>query len=76
MITTAIVKKGGLYITDISNISKFKAKTVQVDITILDKPVAKPRKKKQFNPSDFRGLINIKKLKKEIRHIRDEWDRL
>ena len=76
MITTAIVKKGGLYITDINNISKLKAKTVRVDITILEKPEAKPRKKKQFNPSDFRGLISVRNLKKEIKRIRDEWGRL
>lgn len=76
MITTAIVKKGGLYITDLNDISKLKTKTVQVDITILDKPGMKPKKEKQFNPADFRGLISLKNLKKEIKRMRDEWDRL
>ena len=73
MITTAIVKKGGLYITDLNNINKLKTKTVQVDITILGKPAQSPKKKKQFNPEDFRGLINMKNLRKEIKRIRDEW---
>ena len=73
MITTAIVKKGGLYITDLNDIGRLKAKTVQVDITILEKQV---KKKKQFDPSSFRGLISIKNLKREIKRIRGEWDRL
>jgi len=76
MITTAIVKKGGLYITDLNDISNLKTKTVQVDITILDKPEMKPKKEKQFNPADFRGLISMKNLNKEIRRIRDEWVRI
>jgi len=76
MITTAIVKKGGLYITDLNDISKLKTKTVQGDITILDKPGMKPKKGKKFNPADFRGLISMKNLKKEIKRIRDERDRL
>lgn len=75
MITTAIVKKGGLYITDLDDIRKLKTKKVQVDITILEKPETKTKKKKPFNPSDFRGLISIKNLKKEINRIRKEWER-
>lgn len=76
MITTAIVKKSGLYITGLNDISKLKTKTVQVDITILDKAEMKPRKGKKINPADFRGLISLENLKKEIKRIRDEWDRL
>ena len=76
MITTAIVKKGGLYITDLNDIKYLKTKTVQVDITILDKRGMKPAKKKRFNPADFRGIISIKNLDKQIKRIREEWDRL
>jgi hypothetical protein len=71
-----MVKKGGLYITDLNEIGKLKTKTVQVDITILENPAQEPKKKKQFNPADFRGLISIKNLKKEINRMRDEWVRL
>lgn len=76
MITTAIVKKGGLYISDFNDINKLKAKTVQVDITILEKPEIEPKRKKRFNPAEFRGLISITNLRKEIKRIRGEWDRL
>lgn len=77
MITTAIVKRGGLYITGLNDISKLKEKIVQVDITILDKPeTAKPKSKKQFNPSEFRGLISVANLRKEIQRVRGEWDRV
>ncbi len=76
MITTAIVKKGGLYIPDVTDINRLNAKTVRVDITILEQSEIVPRKKRQFNPSNFRGLISIKNLKKEIKRIRGEWDRL
>ncbi|MBF8277376.1 MAG: hypothetical protein HW390_2449 [Candidatus Brocadiaceae bacterium] len=75
MITTAIVKKDGLYITDFNDVRKLKTKTVQVDITIIEKPAAKPKKKRHFNPADFRGLISITNLKEEIKRIRSEWDR-
>lgn len=76
MITTAIVKNGGLYITDLNDISSLKAKKVKVDITILGQPEARPKKKKLFNPANYRGLLSIKNLKKEIKGIRTEWDRL
>lgn len=76
MITTAIVKNGGLYITDLTDISKLKAKTVQVDITILEKPEIEPKRKKRFNPAEFRGLISNTNLTKGIKRIRGEWDRL
>ncbi|HAM49911.1 MAG TPA: hypothetical protein DCP92_04160 [Nitrospiraceae bacterium] len=75
MITTAIVKKGGLYIPDLKDINNLKAKTVQVDITILKKPEIKTQKK-EFRPENFRGLIRIPNLKKEVKRIRCEWDRL
>jgi len=76
MITTAIVKKSGLYITDLNDISSLKSKKVKVDITILEQPRAGTKKKKKFNPSSFRGLLSLKNIKKEIKSIRAEWDRL
>lgn len=76
MITTAVVKKGGLYVPDLSEKIKLKTGTVLVDITILRNPVIKPKKKKRFNPSDFKGLISTMNLDKEIKRIRNEWDRL
>ncbi len=77
MITTAVVKKGGLYISDFKDVSGLKAKTVRVDITILDQEETGPKKKKKkFNPSNFRGVICVKNLKREIKLMRGEWDRL
>ena len=76
MITTAIVKKGGLYITDLDDMRKLKTKTVQVDITILRQPAAGSKRKKPFNPAEFRGLIKVPNLKAEIKRLRAEWDRV
>jgi hypothetical protein len=54
---------------------KLKNQKVEVLIfPILDK---QPKKKKEFVPEDFEGVLNIDKetLDREIEHLRDEWER-
>ncbi|HLP59242.1 MAG TPA: hypothetical protein VK186_10450, partial [Candidatus Deferrimicrobium sp.] len=53
-----------------------KLKNQKVEVLIL--PILdKHKKKKEFVPEDFEGVlkIDIETLDREIEHLRDEWER-
>jgi predicted metalloenzyme YecM len=53
-------------------------KDQKVEVLILPLPEEKKKKKKEFNPDDFIGVLKIdsKELEKEIKSMRDEWERI
>ncbi len=50
----------------------------KVEVLILPLPEKKKKKKKEFNPDDFEGILNIgaEEIEKEIKSMRDEWERI
>ena len=51
-------------------------KNRKVEIFIL--PLYKKKKKKEFNPADFEGVLDLpqEEIESELRQMRDEWDRI
>jgi hypothetical protein len=49
----------------------------KVEVLILPLPERKKKKKKEFNPDDFEGILDIPAddIEKEIKNMRDEWER-
>lgn len=52
-------------------------KNQKVEVLILPITDKKSKKKKEFVPEDFEGVLKIdqKTLDREIDHMRDEWER-
>lgn len=57
---------------------EFKNKKVEVLILPFHKMKPPSKKKKKFKPEDFEGILNIDKkdIEKEIKRMRDEWERI
>ena len=51
-------------------------KNCKVEILIL--PLQEKKKKREFNPEDFEGLLDLtpEEIERELREMRDEWDRI
>ena len=51
-------------------------KNRKVEILIL--PLQEKKKKKEFNPDDFEGVLDLtpEEIGSELREMRDEWDRI
>ena len=51
-------------------------KNRKVEILIL--PLHEKKKRKEFNPKDFEGVLNLppEEIASELREMRDEWDRI
>lgn len=51
-------------------------KNRKVEILIL--PLQEKKKKREFNPEDFEGVLDLtpEEIERELREIRDEWDRI
>jgi hypothetical protein len=51
-------------------------KNRKVEILIL--PLQEKKKKKEFNPEDFEGVLDLTpgEIESELREMRDEWDRI
>jgi hypothetical protein len=51
-------------------------KNRKVEILIL--PLQEKKKKKEFNPEDFEGILDLtpEEIESELRAMRDEWDRI
>ncbi|MCX6584540.1 MAG: hypothetical protein NT166_30585 [Candidatus Aminicenantes bacterium] len=54
-----------------------KMKNQKVEVLILPIFDKQPKKKKEFVPEDFEGVLKIDQetLKNEMEHLRDEWER-
>ncbi len=54
-----------------------KMKNQKVEVLILPILDKQPKKKKEFVPEDFEGVLKIDQetLKNEMEHLRDEWER-
>lgn len=50
----------------------------KVEVLILPLLEKKRKTKKEFNPDDFEGILNIdaKEIERDIKNIRDEWERI
>jgi hypothetical protein len=50
----------------------------KVEVLILPLPEKQGKKKKEFNPDDYEGILNIdaEDIEKEIKSMRDEWERI
>ena len=57
---------------------EFRNKKVEVLILPLHKIKLPSKKKQKFNPEEFEGILNIGKndIEKEIKRMRDEWERI
>ena len=53
-------------------------KNQKVEVLILPLTKKQEKKKKTFNPDDFEGILNIDPeiVDKELKNMRDEWERL
>ena len=49
----------------------------KVEVLILPLPAKKRKTRKEFNPDDFEGILNIEPnvIEEEIESMRDEWER-
>jgi predicted metalloenzyme YecM len=53
-------------------------KDQKVEVLILPLPREKKKEKKEFNPDDFIGILKMdsEEIEKEIKSMRDEWERI
>lgn len=53
-------------------------KNQKVEVLILPIPDKKKKNKETFNPNDYEGILNvdIETIDKEIRNMREEWERI
>ena len=53
-------------------------KNQKVEVLILPLNEKQEKKKKTFNPEDFEGILNIDPeiIEREIKNMRDEWERI
>lgn len=63
---------------DIESIVKLPTELKNKRVEILILPVEENKKQQDFDPQQYRGILNIDsdELEKELSDMRDEWDRL
>ena len=62
---------------DIESIIKLPEELKNKKVEILILPIEEEVIKKEFNPEEYRGVMDIKldELDKELKNMRDEWER-
>ena len=63
---------------DIESIVKLPTELKNKRVEILILPVEENKKQQDFDPKQYKGVLNIDsdELEKELSDMRDEWDRL
>ncbi len=62
--------------TLIENIIDLPEELQHKKLELLVFPFVEKESSNEFDPEDFAGLLNIENLDREIKNMRDEWERI